>query len=57
METEIAELEIQKNELEELLNSGTLTHDKLFCKSEELGKIKTVLDEKELRWLELSEWI
>lgn len=55
LETEIAELEIQKNELEELLNSGTLTHDKLFSKSEELGKIKTVLDVKELRWLELSE--
>ena len=57
LETEIAELEKQKNDLEELLNSGTLTHDKLFSKSEKLGKIKTELDEKEFRWLELSEWI
>jgi len=49
-------LEKQKNELEELLNSGVLPHDELFEKSEELGKLKSLLDEKELRWLELSEW-
>ena len=57
LETEIAELEKQKNNLEKLLNSGTLTHGKLFSESEKLGKIKTELDEKEFRWLELSEWI
>ena len=57
LETEIADLETKKTKLEELLNSGTLTHEKLFSKSEELGKIKTVIDEKEFRWLELSEWL
>lgn len=55
LENEIAELEKRKNNLEELLNSGILPHDELFIKSEELGEIKLVLDEKELRWLELSE--
>lgn len=57
LETEIAEMEIQKNELEKILNSGTLAHNKLFSKSKELAKIKSILDEKELRWLELSELI
>ncbi len=55
LEKEIPELETQKNELEELLNSGELPHDELYEKSLELDKIKTLLDEKEFRWLELSE--
>ncbi len=55
LETDIADLEIQKNRLEELLNSGSLPHDELYQKSMELEKIKTLLDEKEFRWLELSE--
>jgi ATP-binding cassette subfamily F protein uup len=55
LENEIAELEEQKAKLEELLNSGSLPHDELFAKSEELGEIKSILDEKEFRWLELSE--
>ena len=55
LENEIAELELKKNELESVLNSGELHHDELYQKSEELTKIKTLLDEKEFRWLELSE--
>ncbi len=55
LESEIAELEEQKNALEELLNSGELPHTELYEKSKQLEKLKTVLDEKELRWLELSE--
>ncbi|MCF6357500.1 MAG: ABC-F family ATP-binding cassette domain-containing protein [Draconibacterium sp.] len=55
LETDIADLEIQKNRLEELLNSGSLPHEELYQKSMELEKIKTLLDEKEFRWLELSE--
>ncbi len=53
--TEIANLEEQKNSIEELLNSGNLPHDELYQKSVELEKLKTLLDEKEFRWLELSE--
>ncbi|NOR74924.1 MAG: ATP-binding cassette domain-containing protein [Draconibacterium sp.] len=55
LEPEISELEEQIVELEKLLNSGTLPHDELYEKSKELEKLKTLLDEKEFRWLELSE--
>lgn len=55
LEKEIPELELQKEELENLMNSGELAHDELYEKSLELDKIKTLLDEKEFRWLELSE--
>jgi ATP-binding cassette subfamily F protein uup len=55
--TEISDLEKQKNKLEKLLNSGTLPHDELFQKSHDLETIREQLDEKELRWLELSEWV
>ncbi len=55
LEREIPQLEQQKKELEELLNSGSLEHEELFRKSEELVQLKSELDEKEFRWLELSE--
>ncbi|WP_340114803.1 ABC-F family ATP-binding cassette domain-containing protein [Maribellus mangrovi] len=55
LEKEIPELEQQKTTLEEAMNSGELPHDKLYEKSLELEKIKALLDEKEFRWLELSE--
>ena len=55
LETDIANLEEQKNSIEELLNSGKLPHNELYQKSMELEKLKTLLDEKEFRWLELSE--
>lgn len=55
IEKEIATLEDEKNELETLLNSGELPHEKLFEKSQKLGQIKSAIDEKEFRWLELSE--
>ena len=55
LDGEIANLEEQKNIIEKLLNSGNLHHDELFQKSTELNQIKALLDEKELRWLELSE--
>ena len=55
--TEIENLEAEKTELENALNSGTMPHEELFWMSEELMKIKSLLDEKELRWLELSELV
>ena len=55
LEKEIAELEKNKTDLESALNSGELPHDELYRKSEELTKIRNLLDEKEFRWLELSE--
>lgn len=56
LESEIPELTEQVSKLEALLNSGDLPHDELYEKSLELDKIKTLLDEKEFRWLELSEF-
>ncbi|NQU53866.1 MAG: ABC-F family ATP-binding cassette domain-containing protein [Bacteroidetes bacterium] len=55
LETEIPQMEKQIIELENLLNSGSLPHDELYEKSKELEDLKTLLDEKEFRWLELSE--
>ncbi len=55
LEKDIPELGNQIELLENLLNSGELPHEQLYEKSLELEKIKTLLDEKEFRWLELSE--
>ena len=55
LEKEIAALEKEKNALEEQLCSGKLSIEELTEKSKRLPEIKTELDEKEMRWLELSE--
>lgn len=57
LENEIAQLETEKEMIETALNSGTLPHDELYQQSERLVTIKALIDEKELRWLELSELI
>jgi len=57
LETEIAQLEVEKSSTEETLNSGNCAHDELFRLSQRLVIIKSLLDEKELRWLELSELV
>lgn len=55
LEKEIPALEAQKSALEQQMNSGELGHEELYKKSLELEQIKAQLDEKEFRWLELSE--
>ncbi len=55
LENEIAILEVEKESLESSMNSGILPHDELFKQSERLVIVKDLIDEKELRWLELSE--
>lgn len=55
LEGEIATLNKRKKELEELLNSGESDHEKLTDWGMELEMVKTAIDEKEMRWLELSE--
>jgi ATP-binding cassette subfamily F protein uup len=52
---EIEKLEKEKTLIEEDLSNGTLGHDDLILKSRRHGDILKMLDEKELRWLELSE--
>ena len=51
----IAQLEEEKQQLEEELCSGNLSVDKLTEKSKRLPILKDELDELELRWLELAE--
>ncbi len=46
----------EKAELEEQMNKGDLAYDELMKISQRLTQINTELDEKEMRWLELSEY-
>ena len=55
LEKEIAELEKEQKHIEEELCSGTLSIEQLTEKSKRLPVIKESLEEKEMRWLELSE--
>ena len=54
LETEIAALEAEQHELEEALCSGQLTTEELTAKSKRLPQLQEELDEKSMRWLELS---
>ena len=55
LEKEIAELEAEKKTIEEALCSGTLGVEELTDKSKRLPVLEEELDEKTMRWLELSE--
>lgn len=55
LEKEIAELEAEKKAVEEALCSGTLSVDELTEKSKRLPQLTDLVDEKTMRWLELSE--
>ena len=52
---DIEALEKEKAELESALASGSLGNDELIQKSQRFQEITNILDEKELRWLELDE--
>ena len=55
LEQEIETLEAEKKAIETALCSGTLTVDELTEKSKRLPVVNDLIDEKTLRWLELSE--
>ena len=55
LEREIASLEEEQRQLEEQLCSGQLSVEELTEKSKRLPMLKDELDEKSMRWLELSE--
>ena len=55
LEKDIASLEQQQHEIEEALCSGTLSVEELTENSRLLPKLKEEIDEKSMRWLELSE--
>lgn len=55
LEKDIEALEAEQKAIEEALCSGNLSIDELTEKSIRLPKLKDELDEKTMRWLELSE--
>ena len=55
LEADIESLEKEQKQIEEELCSGTLSVEDLTQKSKRLPQLKDELDEKSMRWLELSE--
>lgn len=55
LETEIASLEAEKKVIETAMNSGDCASEELVIKSQRHGEIRDLLDDKEMRWLELSD--
>ena len=55
LEIDMESLNSERTELETALSSGTLSPEKLLEASRRVAEIIDILDEKEMRWLELSE--
>ncbi len=55
LEGDIEQLEAEKEAISEQLSSGTLQADELVSQSERLSELIERIDEKTMRWLELSE--
>ena len=55
LEPAMEALEEEKTELENSLSSGTLTPDEITAAAKRLNEVNDELEEKEMRWLELSE--
>lgn len=55
LEKEIAELETEKAKITGLLNAGSEKHEDILKWSDQIAVIIAKLDERSLRWLELSE--
>ena len=55
LEKDLEALAAEKADLEAKLSSGIMPFDQLQAASERIGQIMELTDEKELRWLELSE--
>ncbi len=53
---DIEKLEEEQKAIEQQLCTGTLDINQLTTLSKRLPEVKELLDEKEMRWLELSEW-
>jgi ABC transport system ATP-binding/permease protein len=55
LQREIATLEAEKHKLSDEINTASLPYDDLMKKSQRIAEINEQIDQKELRWLELSE--
>lgn len=56
LDAEIPQLEARKAALEAEMSSGKLANDELLRKSNEISELIDEIDEKTMRWMELSEW-
>ena len=55
LERDMADLEEEKRKIETALCGGTTSVDEITAMSRRLPQLNEELEEKELRWLELSE--
>lgn len=55
LETELPKLEAEKADIENQLSSGSLSTDEIIQASNRHGLLNDLIDEKTMRWLELSE--
>lgn len=55
LEKELPLLEAEKADIEQQMSSGTLSNDELMAKGNRMQELIDLIDEKEFRWLELSE--
>lgn len=55
LEKDLETLNAEKDTLSEKMNSGTLPYEELQAASARFGALSEEIDEKELRWLELSD--
>ena len=55
LEAEMAKLEVKKVDVVDKLNVGSESHEELIRWAKELERLNAELEEKEMRWLELSE--
>ncbi|MCR5159593.1 MAG: ABC-F family ATP-binding cassette domain-containing protein [Prevotella sp.] len=55
LEKDVAALEAEKKQIEDALSSGSISVDEITAMSKRLPLLNDELDEKSMRWLELSE--
>jgi len=55
LEKDIETLETEKKTIEQELSDGSLTNDEIVKKSARYSEVSNLIDEKTMRWLELSE--
>ena len=55
LEKELPQLEAEKAEIEQQMSSGALSNEELVAKGHRMQELIDLIDEKEMRWLELSE--
>lgn len=55
LEIDLEKLEVERKELEAIIQNTNIDMDLIMSTSERLGKIINLIDEKEMRWMELDE--